>query len=74
MSSHDIICPTCLAPATKWFEFGGRADPHTYYHCETCGRSCAVQQPREGRPGRRSAWVRELASGRPLVRSLVHQG
>jgi len=58
MPSHDIICPECLAPAIKWFEFGSKAEPHTFYHCETCRRGCAVQQDLDGQPGYRSAWVR----------------
>jgi hypothetical protein len=58
MPSHDIICPVCLTPAIKWFEFGGSADPHGYYHCGTCGRSCAVQHRRDGQPGHCTPWVR----------------
>ena len=58
MSGHDIVtCPECRTPATKWFEFGGKADPHAYYHCDNCGRSCAVQQRGDGQPGRSSQWV-----------------
>ena len=55
MPSDNITCPKCLLPATKWFEFGGEADPHSYYHCDSCGRSCAVQHRQ---PGHRTPWVR----------------
>ncbi len=73
MPNHDIICPTCSTLAVKWFEFGGKTDPHAYYHCESCGRSCAVQHASEGRPGHRSEWVHE-ARGGVQVRDLLQQG
>jgi hypothetical protein len=57
MASHDIVCPVCLTPAAKWFEFGGKADPHGYYHCSRCGRSCAVQERPDGQPGHRTPWM-----------------
>ncbi len=56
MPSRDIICPVCLTPATRSFEFGGKADPHGFYRCDTCGRSCAVQHRRDGQPGHRTPW------------------
>lgn len=58
MPNRDIVCPVCLTPATKCFEFGGTVDPHGYYRCNTCGRSRAVQHRRDGQPGRCSPWVR----------------
>jgi hypothetical protein len=64
MPSDNITCPECLTPATPWFGFGGEADPHSYYHCDSCGRSCAVQH---GQPGHRTPWVRVAARTPGLV-------
>ncbi len=82
MPSRDIICPVCFTPATRSFEFGGKADPHGYYRCDTCGRSRAVQHRRDGQPGHLTPWrvatrttahlhLREAGAsqGQPLKRS-----
>jgi transposase-like protein len=74
MPNHTIFCPECLAPASKWFEFGGGAERHGYYHCDSCGRSCAVQHTDDGRPGRRTAWVREAPRDSVQAYRLVQPG
>jgi hypothetical protein len=74
MPSQDVICPECLTPADLWFEFGGSIDRHCYYHCETCGRSCAVRQQAGGQQEQHSPWVREAAIERRLPQHPGHQG
>jgi hypothetical protein len=74
MSSPAIVCPECHIPAIKWFEFGEEADRHGYYHCDSCGKNCAVQELRDGRPGRQSAWVLPSAmasEGRQMTDALA---
>jgi hypothetical protein len=69
---HSIVCPECLTPATKWFEFGGSDDRHGYYHCDGCEQSCAVQELGNGRFGRQSSWVREaLGAGNSRTRRVA---
>ena len=66
MSTHRIVCPDCLTPATLLFEFGSPFDPHAYYHCGPCGHGCAVQQLPAGSLRLRSAWRKPPTGTEPL--------
>jgi len=59
MAAIEVICPECQQPAVKWFDFGGRKELYSYYHCDACDLSCAVQYGSDGRLLRQSAWVPE---------------
>ena len=68
MSRDEIMCPTCLKPAVKWFEFGGRQEPGGYYHCDECDRSCSVRYGTRGRAPQRSAWIVDKRTPEAFVR------